>query len=173
MRSWLLLLLAFVVASCGGAAANTPDPPGAAFNTGGLRLVIGVDRPKTLVVKPNGEVDSSETGQTAMKFVGQELKSPDESKTLLTIDGDTLRSPAATVGAFQGGSLSFFGETWLSVRDDGTVYLSRNGADHKLRMHFEGAVRGQKRPALMLVAVFFALFIATNPTVTLDCFYDD
>jgi len=167
---WLLFVLAFAVGCVG--AANTPDPPGT-FNTGGLRLVIGVERQKTLVVKANGEVDSSETGQTTMKFVGQELKSPDESTTLLTVDGDTLRSPKATVGSFQGGKLSFFGDTWFSVRDDGTVYLTRDGADHKLRMHFDGSVQGHKRPALMLVAVFFSLFVATNPSVTLDRFYDD
>lgn len=169
---WLLLMLALVVVGCGGASANTPDPQGT-FESDGLRLVIGVERPKTLVVDANGEVSSSETGQTAMKFVGQDLKSPDESKTLLTLQGNTLTSPTGTVGVIQDGKLSFFGQTWLSVRDNGTVYLEREGTDHKLRMHFDGSVRGHKRPALMLVAVFFALFVATNPTATLDRFFDD
>jgi hypothetical protein len=173
MKSWLVLLLAFVVA-CGGFAANTPDVSGAPLDAAGLRLVVGVDRTRTLVVEPDGSVSSSDTGQTAMKFDGQELKSPDGSKTLLTLDGNVLRGPnQTTAGAFQGNNKVSVAGAWFSVRDDGVVVVEREGTEHKLRMHFDGSVKGRKRAALMLVTVIFALFVATHPTASLDRFYDD
>ena len=172
MKCFALVLVAFVLVACGGATANTPEPTDpASFTAVGLKLVIGVDRTKTLEVKPDGTVVSSETGEAAMKFVGTELKLADESKTLIALEGDTLRTNAKTVATFQGDKL-VLGEVWISVKDDGVVKLERNGSAKKMRMHFERGVPGHKRAALMLVAVVFALYAATNPRATIDQFVD-
>jgi hypothetical protein len=167
----LVLVVVLLLVACGGGSANraATATPGA-FNASGLKLVIGVERTKTLEVHPDGTIVSSETGHPIMTFVGTDLRSLDGSKTILSLSGDELRGATKTVGTFQGELLTL-GDLRLWVEDDGTVKMQHDG-DHKMRMHFDGSVVGQKRPALMLVALVFALYIATNPTATLDRFVD-
>ncbi len=168
MRATSALLIALVL-GCGG-AAEIPDAPDA-FVATGLTLVIGVDRAKTFEVKPDGSVVSSESGRTALKFVGRDLKLPDESKTIVSLDGDALSAGGTAVGKLDGDKV-LLGDLVISIRNDGEVDLTRGGSEKKMRMHFEGAVAGHRRPALMLVAFVFALYAAANPHAALDRFVD-
>jgi hypothetical protein len=168
MRYLAFVLVAWMLA-CGGSAAPATSP--GQFTATGLKLVIGVDRTKTIEVKPDGSVVSSETGTPVMTFVGTELRSADGAKTILSLQGDDLRGPTSSLGTFNGDVLTL-ADLQLSVKDGGVVNVVRNGSKHKMRMHFDGSVAGRKRPALMLVAFVFALYMATNPTVTFDRFVD-
>ncbi len=156
--------------ACG--AANTPVESASTFAPSGLRMVIGVDRAKTFTVSANGEVTSSETGNVAMKFDGSKLDLADGSKTLLSLDGSQVNAGGKPVATIDQEGL-MVGGMHIVLRDDGAVELDQDGTHHKMRMHFEGAVVGKKRPALMLVALVFALYAAANPHATLDRFYDD
>ncbi len=174
MKRVVVLVIALFAFACGGDASNQPVEAPGLFDPVGLNLVIGVERTKSITVKPDGSVVSTETGQPAMMFVGSELRLADAnggSKTLLTLDGNDLRGPNKSVGTFDGNTL-LLGDARISVKDDGVVRFERNGSNHTMRMHFEGSVSGHRRPALMLVAVVFALYAATNPTATLDRFLD-
>ncbi len=162
------LVLAFVLA-CGG-AAFTPDPPGA-FDPSGVKLVIGVERPKTFVVHRDGEVVSSETGNASMKFVGSELRTIDGTKALVSVVGDELRAGDKRIGTFEGDALLISDVRFL-VTDDGQVQLERHSETKKMRMHFEGNMVGHRRPALMLVAFVFAIYAATNPHASIEQFTD-
>jgi hypothetical protein len=168
MKALCLLVLCAALA-CGGTI--TPDAPGA-FDAPGLKLVIGVERSKTFVVGRDGEVVSSATGSTAMKFVGRELRIPDGSLALLSLEGDELRTNGKHIGAFDGDTL-LLGDLHISVHDDGVVDMSRAGETKKMRLHFEGNVHGHRRPALMLVAVVFAIYVVTHPGATFEQFADD
>jgi hypothetical protein len=169
---YLLLLVVALVLGCGAATPAASEP--GQFNAVGLKLIIGVERTKTLEVKPNGSVVNSETGDATMTFVGTELRLADGSKTILALDGDTLRGATKTMGAFEGETLALGeGDIRMTVKNDGAVYLSHAGSERKMRMHFDGSVVGRKRAALMLVAVVFALYVATHPTASLDRFVDD
>ncbi|HEX4514978.1 MAG TPA: hypothetical protein VH054_15640 [Polyangiaceae bacterium] len=168
MRIWIVLGLVLVLA-CGG-AAFTPDPPGA-FDPSGVKLVIGVERQKTFVVHRDGEVVSSETGNSAMKFVGSELRTIDGTKTLIAVVGDELRAGDKHVGSFEGDALAL-GDVRLLVTDDGQVEIERHSETRKMRMHFEGNIVGHRRPALMLVAFVFAVYAATNPHASIEQFTD-
>ncbi len=170
MKRALLLLLFVFAFACGGASSNVAEP--GPFDPSGLKLVIGVERTKTFEVKPGGSVESSETGNAVMTFVGQELRLVDGSKTLLVLDGDTLRGPnAKPVGTFEGDALSM-GAMRIAVKDDGVVKLAHDGKEGSMRMHFVGTVAGHKRAAIMLVVVVFSLYVVTHPNATLDAFLD-
>lgn len=164
-----IFILAFVLA-CGG--ANTPVEAPSAFDATGLKLVIGVDRAKTFEVKADGELVSSQTGNPTMKFVGSALELADGSKKILSLEGTDLRGPEKSLGTIDDSGL-LLGDMHIAVKDDGEVTLERGGTSHKMRMHFEGSTVGKKRPALMLVALVFALSAATNPNASLDRYYDD
>ena len=165
MRS-SVVLLAFALA-CGG-AAFTPDPPGA-FDPSGVKLVIGVERPKTFVVQRDGEVVSSETGNGSMKFVGSELRTIDGTKALVSVVGDELRAGDKHIGTFEGDALVIGGVRFL-VTDDGQVQIEHHSQSRTVRMHFEGNMIGHRRPALMLVAFVFAIYAASNPHASLESF---
>jgi hypothetical protein len=165
MRSWIVLLV-FVLA-CGG-ATFTPDPPGA-FDPSGVKLVIGVERPKTFVVHRDGEVVSSETGNASMKFVGSELRTIDGTKALVAVVGDELRAGDKQIGSFEGDALVIGGVRFL-VTDDGRVQIEHHSQNRTMRMHFEGSMIGHRRPALMLVAFVFAIYAANNPHASLESF---
>jgi len=168
MLKHALALVALLLLSCAGAAL---PPPTSAFDPAGLKLVIGVDRTKTIEVTADGSVVSSETGQAAMKFVGQDLLTTDGSK-ILSLDGDELQGPKQKhLGAFEGDVL-VLGPLRLSVEDDGVVNLTQGGSARPMRMHFDRSVAGRKRPAMMLVALVFAIYAASHPNASIDQFVD-
>ena len=165
MRPWVLLVV--VALACGG-PSFTPDPPGA-FDPSGVKLVIGVERQKTFVVQRDGEVVSSETGNSSMKFVGSELRTIDGTKALVAVVGDELRAGDKHIGSFEGDAL-VIGTVRFLVTDDGQVQIERRSETRKMRMHFEGNMVGHRRPALMLVAFVFAIYAASNPHASLESF---
>jgi hypothetical protein len=166
MRFWIVLVVVFALA-CGG-ASFTPDPPGA-FDSSGIKLVIGVERTKTFVVQRDGEVTSSETGNSAMKFVGSELRTIDGTKAIVAVVGDELRAGDKHIGAFEGDAL-VIGTVRFLVTDDGHVQIEHHSQTKTMRMHFEGNMIGHRRPALMLVAFVFAIYAANNPHASLESF---
>jgi hypothetical protein len=170
MKYLALLLVALLLTLACGGAVPPPDAPGT-FNAAGLKLIIGVERTRTLEVQASGDVVSSEAGQKIMSFVGSELRGPDGAATILTLDGNALRTPTKQLGTFDGDTL-VIDDLRLWVKDDGVVMLTREGSDHKMRMHFDGSLAGHHRPALMLVAVVFSLFVAAHPGASIDRFVD-
>jgi hypothetical protein len=168
MRRQLIAIACLaVVLACGG-ASFTPEPPGA-FDPSGVKLVIGVERPKTFVVRRDGEVVSSETGNSSMKFVGCELRTIDGTKPLVAVVGDELRSGDKHIGTFEGDAL-VIGTVRFLVTDDGQVRIERHSETRTMRKHFEGKMVGHRRPALMLVAFVFAMYAASNPHASLESF---
>ena len=167
MRSWLAIGCLFLALSCSG-ASMTPEPPGA-FDPSGVKLVIGVERTKTFVVQRDGEVVSSETGNSAMKFVGSELRTVDGTNAIVSVVGDELRAGDKHIGSFEGDALVIAGVRFL-VTDDGQVQIEHHSETRKLRMHFEGNMIGHRRPALMLVAFVFAVYAANNPHASIESF---
>ena len=166
--AFITLCTLFALLACGGPSSHVDAPD--VFNPAGLKLVIGVERTKTIEVSPDGTVTTG-SGEAPMKFVGQELKLADGSKTLLALQGTTLRGPTSDLGTFEGDTL-LIGPLGFSIDDDGVVHLERDGSKKKMRLHFEGSVVGHKRPAMMLVALVFVLYVATNPTANLDRYVD-
>ena len=166
MRSWLVIGCLVLTLACG--AAMTPDPPGA-FDPTGVKLVIGVERTKTFVVQRDGEVASSETGNSAMKFVGSELRTIDGTKAIVAVVGDELRAGDKHIGSFEGDTLVIGGVRFF-VTDDGQVQIEHHSETRKMRMHFEGTIVGHRRPALMLVAFVFAVYAANNPHASIESF---
>lgn len=171
MRRRLIILCVVFALACGGGVTMTPDPPGV-FEPAGVKLVIGVERTRTFVVERDGEITSSDAGRSSMKFVGSELKTMDGTKTLFALVGDELRAGDKRVGSFEGDALQI-GDTRFTVTDDGKVQLERHSETKKMRMHFEGPVVGHRRPALMLVALVFAVYAAANPHAGVERFVDD
>jgi len=169
MRKLAALFFVAWMVACG--APSTPVESAASFSAPGLKLVVGVDRPKTFVVQPDGLV-VSESGNALMKFADGALQLPDGSKTVMSYDGEDLRGPEKSIGRVDAEGLTI-GDVHIAIKDDGTVTLDQNGSTHKMRMHFEGAVVGKKRPALMLVAFVFGLSAAMHPHAALEQFYDD
>ena len=170
MRHLLASGLLSILLACGGASV-TADAPGT-FEPAGLKLVIGVERPKTFVVERDGEVTSTATGTPAMKFEGTELKTTDGTRTLLAVVGDELRAGEKKIATFDGDKLLIADSTFF-ITDDGVVEVSRHNETKKMRMHFEGSVVGHRRPALVLVAFVFAIYAAANPHTSFDRFVDD
>ena len=168
MRRQLIAALFFI--ACGG-VTMTPDPPGA-FEPAGVKLVVGVERTRTFFVERDGEITSSEAGRSSMKFVGSELKTLDGTKTLFALVGDELHAGDKRVGSFDGDALQI-GDTRFTISDDGKVRLERHSETKKMRMHFEGPIVGHRRPALMLVALVFAVYAAANPHAGVERFVDD
>jgi len=164
------IALLFVVALACGGPAFTPDPAGA-FDPSGVRLVIGVERTKTFVVQRDGEVVSSETGNSAMKFVGSELRTIDGTKAIVAVVGDELRAGDKHIGTFEGDAL-VIGTVRFLVADDGQVRIEHHSQSKTMRMHFEGNIVGHRRPALMLVAFVFAIYAANNPHASIESFTD-
>jgi len=146
----------------------TPDPVGA-FDPSGVKLVVGVERPKTFVVQRDGEVVSSETGTSSMRFVGSELRTFDGTKALLTVANDEVRAGDKHIGTFEGDTL-VIGTVRFLVTDDGHVQLEHHSETKPIRMHFEGRIVGHRRPALVLVAFVFAIYAATHPHASIDAF---
>lgn len=165
MRRWIVLLA--ITLACGG-AAFTPDPPGV-FDPAGVKLVIGVERPKTFVVQRDGEVTSSESGHSSMKFVGSELRTIDGTNALVSVVGDELRAGDKHIGSFEGDALVIGGVRFL-VTDKGEVQIEHHSQTRTARMHFEGNMIGHRRPALMLVAFVFAVYAASNPHASIESF---
>ena len=163
-----LMLFAF---ACGGGGSPPITPESGPVAATGLRLVMGVDRPKSVEVHDDGSVVSTQTSQAVLSFSGADLKLPDGSKTILTLDGTNLSGGGSHVGTIDGGILTF-GEMRIGIQDDGVVKVERAGDRHTLRMHFEGSVAGKRRAALMLVAFFFALNIATHRDASFEQFVD-
>ena len=168
MRRRLIGIACLIFALACGGAAFTPDPPGA-FDPSGVKLVIGVERTRTFFVQRDGEVVSSQTGNSSMKFVGSELRTMDGTKTLFAVVGDELRAGDKRVGSFEGDALSI-GDVHFTITDDGKVQLERHSETKKMRMHFEGNIIGHRRPALVLVAFVFAIYAANNPHASIESF---
>ncbi len=170
MRTIFFLLLLALSVACGASEAQATAPE-QGFNPIGLKLVIGVDRTRTIEVQPDGGIVSSDSGTRILSFVGSEMRTPDGSKAILSLQDNDLRGPEKSLGTFDGTKLNI-GDIAFWIEDDGVVRLERNGNARKMRMHFDGPVAGKKRPALMLVAFVFSLYVAKNPSASIDQFVD-
>jgi hypothetical protein len=169
MRIFFVFVTLLLVA-CGPSGPPAVAPESGPLATSGLKLVMGVERTKTFVVRDDGTV-VSESGQPILTFAGNELKLADGSKTILTLDGTNLNGPDGHVGTVDGGVLTF-GDMRLWIKDDGVVRVEREGSEHTMRMHFDGPVAGRRRAALMLVTFFFALNIVAHKGATFEQFVD-